>query len=235
MLIVAMPKSASSSLVSTLGSIHGFPTRQLKFGHLPIPAKTRYLGQVHSDFRDLSSDEVSLFARRDVIYKQHIPPTPNNLELLEDIRKVILLRNPAQVVSAYRRAKRRLGMHYLPGLDQSLDAQEWQQGARQVGLLDDLTDFHQRWMRHADASSLIVMYKELMADPTGVIRAIEAFMGLPPVEQRVTLDKKRYSRSTVYAIRWATQQSAKFLLKKIGVCRGKDNRLTTYDPNCSGD
>lgn len=110
MLIVAIPKSASTSLLATLSNVHGLPAEQLFQLKTSVPRELRLLHKYHSDMRELGDAEIQSLTRPNRIHKQHIPPTVNNLNRLSGVRKVLLLRTPKGVVEAYHRAETK-GLH----------------------------------------------------------------------------------------------------------------------------
>jgi hypothetical protein len=99
LLIVAIPKSASSSLVASVQEATGWAKSNagIRKQHLtPLPAPEGYgqLKRFHSEVAELTPDVVELLKQPDQIVKLHIAPTANNLALLRDVPKVVLLRRP---------------------------------------------------------------------------------------------------------------------------------------------
>lgn len=116
MLIIAIPKSASTSLMSTLGTIHGVPGRQVFFPDAPLAEGFDVLGRYHSGVREINTTLAARFAGESAVFKQHLPPTPNNVAQLRNRKKVILLREPDAIVAAFRRARRRFLSVSMTGL-----------------------------------------------------------------------------------------------------------------------
>jgi hypothetical protein len=200
MLIIAIPKSASTSLMVTLGRLHGIPSAQAFSQDTPPPPNLRVLHRYHSDIREISEEQVREFSSGGRIFKQHIPPTAGNLRLLSPVRKVILLRDPREVIGAYYRAEERR-MH-SPRLEfqDSQTLQDWLEAAGENGLLGDLEWFREGWVKEArenPAVNLIVEYSHLMETPTETVNAIESFFGLPE-STNLVLSKERYSRGPWY-------------------------------------
>lgn len=198
MLLVAIPKSGSTSLMVTLGRAHGLAVEQLFFPHLPPPSRTRVLHRYHSDVRELEKEVVHAFSTGDRIFKQHIPPTRDNLRLLRPIRKVILLRPPEEIVQAYFRAERR-GLHRPREEFRGCDtADDWVLRAGEIGLLDDLSWFQGGWREEGKAhpeQCLTIGFRELTRDTTRTVNAVESFLGLS-TSDAVSLSRERYSRES---------------------------------------
>lgn len=113
MLIIAQPRSASTSLIDTLGKITGKKCVQI-FNQggksykdiYPIPDGYAFLHKHHSDFRPVPVDHILKIAKnQNVIRKQHFPPTNNILEGIKNsgIPVVVLLRDPKQGMESYRK------------------------------------------------------------------------------------------------------------------------------------
>ena len=92
MIIVAIPKSASTSLMLTLGKYHGLEAKQdFSLSENDNPEHCQVLFNLHSDVRELSEEDVARMSDPEKIFKQHIFPSPNNLRLLERVKKVVML------------------------------------------------------------------------------------------------------------------------------------------------
>lgn len=193
MLIIAIPKSASTALMSTLGSIHGIPGRQVFFPDAPLADGFDVLGRYHSDIREIDTTLAAQFARESEVFKQHLPPTPNNVAQLRNRKKVILLREPDAIIAAYRRSRRRFLSVSMTGFNLLADEQTWLRTAKENGLYRDLDRFIAGWSDAAITNKLVIWYDELVADPTRTIKAIEEFWGLSPTTGPIRLARQRYS------------------------------------------
>lgn len=197
MLIVAIPKSASTSLLSTLGKVHKYESQQLSKlnDRLPV-SKTNFLGTLHSDMVELSSAEVSLFIDNKKIYKQHIFPSPHNRKILASAKKIILLRDPVEIIYAYRRGVQK-GIHkeFTP-FSKNLSEKDWLFLAQKTGLLQDLQFFNNQWIDDSknNKHNLLVTYQEYLSNPKSIINAIEHFYNLETSNRKITPVKARYSR-----------------------------------------
>ncbi|ABA88529.1 hypothetical protein Pcar_1280 [Syntrophotalea carbinolica DSM 2380] len=197
MLIVAIPKSASTSLVKTMGLLHGLPAQQKFFKDAPVPATTKLLHRYHSDIREFNSEQTDVFGDSGQFFKQHIPPTDNNLELVRGQKKVILLRDPREIIEAYYRASKKKIHKERDEFKNCTTVDEWHQAACDNGLFDDLQWFYDRWnseaKKHAE-ENLVIDYSSLIADSEFVINEIEKFFNLS-ISENVSLSKERFSRT----------------------------------------
>lgn len=200
MLIVAMPKSASTSLMVTLGKLHNLRSQQVFFPENAIPSNLRLLHKYHSDIREICESQVCQFSTSRQYYKQHVPPTDHNLRLLFKIKKVILLREPEDIIEAYYRAEM-TGVHETrKEFSSGKTIADWHDIAKRKGLLGDLRWFYDTWtdegIRHTDAN-LIVHYEDLVHNATKIVNDIEQHFGLPRTGV-VNLSKQLYSRYPLY-------------------------------------
>ena len=192
MLVVAMPKSASTALLRTLAERHRLQGHQVLFHRRPWPMEFQAIARWHSDMRVLGADDVGPFANPAAVYKQHIVPTDAHLALLADTPKVVLLRDPVEVIAAYRRAERATLSHPRPeffGLD-SLD--EWIARAEEIGALDELRRFRDRWQAEG---SQVVTYDELVNEVDSVFDVVEDAFSLDRTARPVQLRQERFSRN----------------------------------------
>ncbi len=197
MLIIAIPKSASTSLMSTLGHLHNLPYCQNRFKTRKPPENLTLLPKYHTDIRELHKDDVATINGSNRIFKQHISPTERNLSLLKQTKKVILLRPPHEIIEAYFRAEKRHLQKQLPEFAHCKTLGDWQKEARKIGLIDELKWFHNRWEKHAannKTKNLLVPFETLVTNQDKTINRIENFFHFPLSTQAVELYKKRYSR-----------------------------------------
>ncbi len=135
------------------------------------------------------------------INKQHVYPSENNLALLSDKKKVVLLSLPKEIVQAYRRSfKKKIHNRFLPGYTENMGGKQWAQQSEKDGLLADLTYFHNR--RTVDANienTLFVHYADYLGNPQQVVNRIEVFFGLKPTQEAIETAKERYSRRSKWS------------------------------------
>jgi len=200
MLIIAMPKSASTTLVATLGEAHGLPVESQRIRDEVLLRRKIAPGYWHAaqfhrrDFIEIDDRIASLIAARDLLAKFHFPPTQTNQAILRPVKKVILLRDPSEVVSAYRRGEE-TGSWPTKSYEFAFCFSEdgWQRRARDTGLIDELHRFAEGWREH-DGEKLVLESDELVADPRGVLARVEAYFGLP-VSGLAELRRERFSRA----------------------------------------
>ena len=201
MLIIAIPKSASSSLLHTLGKATGLPHKQLMFGDMPIPRESKVIHKYHSDIRILPEKTWQQLSDANGFFKQHGFPSPENLHALGNIRKVVLLRTPEDIISAYWRAE--MSHIHAPRKEfSSLETiDKWMHEAKENGLYDDLMFFQNCWIEEADRNPSfvhLIHYNQLMSDPTNTINGILRYFNLSEIPHTISLSRKRYSRGAAY-------------------------------------
>lgn len=199
MLIIAVPKSASSALIATLGAAHGLPngTERVRRGEIrkcSIADGFRELERFHRhEVAEVSDAVAAAVATRGELVKLHFPPTANNQAKLASTPKVILLREPEEVIRAYQRGDE-TGAFKLrhPRFCFCLSERAWMQRAIETGVLDELRAFVVGWKAH-EGDKLVVESRELTRDPKNAIARIEAYFGLPPSGQS-ELSQVRFTR-----------------------------------------
>ncbi|HEU4428627.1 MAG TPA: hypothetical protein VFT98_07725, partial [Myxococcota bacterium] len=156
MLIIAIPKSASTALAVTLSEAHGIPIASQRIRDewlIGAPRAPGYwqLGQFHRrDVVEIDERIARIVAARDVLAKFHFPPTPRNQAVLRDVKKVVLLRAAEEIVSAYRRGEE-TGAWRTKSFEFAFCFTErgWQRRAGATGLLGELRSFADGWRAHA--------------------------------------------------------------------------------------
>jgi predicted DNA-binding protein (MmcQ/YjbR family) len=216
MLIISIPKSASTSLRSTLGTINCFESVQLRFNANPRPFEFSILSDFHSDIRELTQNDTKIFSQNNIIYKQHIPPTNNNLYLLKNLKKVVLLREPKDIIEAYYRARQKRLSRNLGGMIDNSTLEEWIKSSEQNGLLEELNTFYKLWHAEQGENCLILQYKDLIENTKYSINLIHAFCDLPLITENIILEKKRFTRQNLFQDFLQNQiKSIKKHLKKL--------------------
>jgi hypothetical protein len=168
MLLIAQPKSASTSLAHTIAKTvninyklgiprddididcHGFDEIQ-KYHNNMIERPPIFIKQVVTG--------------RKTIFKEHLLPTDRHLRILEKFKKhkiVILLRNPDDSFDSYMRV-----LTKKPN--------------RNV-LLNDLQSFHNRymWWDSRQINTIIVYYQDLILNYVNTMRKIFKWYGITP-------------------------------------------------------
>lgn len=203
MLLIATPKSASTSLMRTLAErLHleaymgaegvGRETIQALEPSPGFPHLHTFHG---SDFKELSEDVAKFMVGRGCVYKVHVAPTPHNRRLLADAPKVLLHREPQEIVTAWRRAVT-LGIHHrLRPFDGLQTEAEWLARAEALGVIGrdgELERFRDGWL---EEDVLEIRFSDLVADPDRTVRAIELYWGFQSPAMPVTLAREKYTQT----------------------------------------
>lgn len=233
MLIIAIPKSASTSLMLTLGKYHNLEAKQdFSFSKNRNPENCQFLYKLHSDVRNLIDKDVSQVCNRNIINKQHIYPSSNNLLLFSNIKKVILLRSPDDIILAYRRSAMMNKRKLLPGYSIEMTENEWLEKSKSEGLYSDLMFFYEEWKEKAvPENTLFVHYQEYLQNPKTVLNKIEEFYELPLTQQKVKTIRARYSRRNgidafIFNYKSKGKNAFKWLLVQFGIENNVKQLLT---------
>nr|WP_200242381.1 hypothetical protein [Lamprobacter modestohalophilus] len=144
---------------------------------------------------ELNEKVANFLADRDILFKIHIFPSSNNLALLKNQKKVVLLRAPEDIVMAYRRgAETGVYRSRLNAFSGCNTEREWMEAAISSGLYDSLLFFHNKWKAETD-NVLHVDFEDLVRFPKLILNKIEVFWGLK-VTETSQLEKHKYSRSS---------------------------------------
>jgi hypothetical protein len=193
MLIVAIPKSTSTSLMSTLGQVYQRPATQDYLNEQPVPEGYSVIVRYHSDMRLITDEQARRWSGADAFFKQHVVPVDENREKLRGTKIVLLLRDPEEIVLAYRRAELARLHPERPEFAGCSTQQQWLNQAVRCGLLQDLQHWTQNWLDDP-GQKLVIQQRELVANPDKVVAAIADFWGLPHPQKSVELAYERYSR-----------------------------------------
>lgn len=211
MLIVAQPKSASTSLMAALGALTGLPAVQRKslesgaragvsFAEAFGP-RDEFAALPHSDMGErLPEDLLGGWLRdRATIFKQHVVPTEANLALLRATREpyVLLLRDPAESVASYDRIPPERAGAPVPGHAVARRLAD-EPGYREA-LGSAMRTFHARHRALAEElgpeRALVLDYQDLMERPRRTVnRALEFWGFAARAGWFYSLPKKRYYR-----------------------------------------
>jgi hypothetical protein len=182
MLIIAMPKSASSSLARSLSDATGVPVAN-RAARAPWKARPRaasfpLMAAIHhGDAYELAPSDAEALAAIDGVAKHHILPTANNTAVLAGVRRIVLLRDPDEVIDAYWRG---YATGVWPDAFKVLGAgrtiEEWRAAARTAGLDAELERFAGGW-RQAPGETLLLDYAGLTADSDRTLRQALDFFG----------------------------------------------------------
>ena len=182
MLLIAQPRSASTSLMDTLGKVTGLDAVQLfSVGGVsykkkyPTPTGYIFLHHRHTDFREVPVDHVvGKMADRSTFHKNHFPPTPEMLKLIRGTAKrvVILLRDPEAGMNSYKK----------------LNVVNYKKS------LGDLKKFNAEYRKLEGLENVcIVTYEDLIENTQSVLSRILTHyrLPLPSTLHTIELSKKR--------------------------------------------
>ena len=215
MLIVAIPKSASTSLATSLCELHGLTNATANINQIfkhRQPPGVNFLHNYHA--LPVIDDQLaeSVYSDETVLYKLHVFPTDKSLGNLRGRPKVVLLREPEEIVFAEKRAIESLIHSRRDEFADCSTEDEWMARAKEIGLYQDLRTFYDRWQDEAGENTLIVHYDELVERPQEVINRIERFLGWPESKDP-SLSKERYSGASRLSI---IRERGRRLVRKIG-------------------
>ncbi|MAW40598.1 MAG: hypothetical protein CMF27_06730 [Kiritimatiellaceae bacterium] len=200
MLIVAIPKSASSSLEHSIAKICKIKHHQTLFHTQPIPENCNKLHLYHSDVRTITNEQVDQFSSQKCIYKQHIFPSAENLHLLKKQPKIILLRPPEEIICSYYRAEKQHIHKQREEFKGFKSPEEWIEQAKKIGLLSDLNFFYEQWSAESKKypqTHFLIHYSELISQSEKTLEATINFLGLPYKTKKMELLKKRYACNSI--------------------------------------
>ena len=178
MLIIAQPKTASTSLLKTLSLI-----LKIKYRN----GMGKYKGwQLCKEFEELQKYHDTTIKRsykflkgwierKDIIYKEHILPTNDHINYIRKINKpiVIILRNPKNTMDNYKRLlnaklsnkdKKELQIERLKKIDMKL-------------FENDIKEFRKRWENAKLKKALLIYYNELVMCPYRICKTIVNHFG----------------------------------------------------------
>jgi hypothetical protein len=213
MLLIAIPKSASTALMETLARAHGLRCDMWRKWPGECSREFPAFHMQHSYGWELDAATADELASSPTLFKLHILPSTNNQALLNALPKVILLRHPDDIVRAYRRGQE-TGVYRqkTAAFDGCVTDDDWIARAREVGLHQDLTAFRDRWLAHPGEKH-IVHYEDLVRDPQGVLAGIERYWSLP-ASGVTELLKRKYTRLGAQSL--AEHKATEALWKETG-------------------
>lgn len=195
MLIIAIPKSASTSVMATLGSLHNMEATQdtTTPRSLNRPEGVAYLHRLHGDIREINPELATAWTTSKIIHKQHVFPSENNIELLACIKKQFFLEIQKMLFQHTKEGVEK-GIHALPkGFKYGLSKDEWLLIAKEVGLTNDLELFYNNWMKKPRSNTLIIQYKDVINKTNIILNKIEHFLNLSITGKEIKLERKQYS------------------------------------------
>jgi len=187
-ILIAQPKSASTSLLETLRKVG-----KLKGSKYKNPDSDRHLYQglslPHSNFQDCQDREhiIDAILSRDKLYQIHLPPTKNNRKIIKSAgdKVLILLRDPVGSVEGYTR-------HIYSGRRHNYA--KTKKKAKEH--LKVLTWFNEEWRsftKNNPELALIIDFEDLVLDNRHYINKAANFLSIPIVKKITKLNKARFT------------------------------------------
>jgi len=199
MLIIASPKSMSSSLKKYFSRKKGIHSEYILSKKLPLAGSLwHWFHRFTNACVQFDEDTAKkICSSKNTIWKFHVPPTLQNLSVFVPYKKVILLRDPKESIYSWRRTALKLNRK-IAGIpfDKSFlskSEEDWVKKADQEGLLLELERFCRGWGKHKE-NALHIDYNDLLKHPKKTVNKVEEFFGLP-ITKKVSLPKVRYTRS----------------------------------------
>ncbi len=185
MLLIAQPKSASTSLLYTIKEVlkirikEGIPKK-----HYEIDCENfSEIQKHHSNMIERSSLFIKrIIINKKILYREHLLPTKRHLIILDKLLKinkekiVILLRKPEDSFDSYLRLKNSV-----------IDKEQ---------LLKDLKDFYSIYIDFVQGKEdkiLLIHYKELVLNYKKTIKKVFSYYGYKPPKRLKSLKRKKYT------------------------------------------
>lgn len=218
-LLIAMPQSSSTSLMSTLSESFNVAATQRMFCRYVGNAKRSFgfegLSE-HSDTCALTERTLHEFTSNTRIYKQHIVPNKHNLDLIRSnlnrSRIVLLFRNVRD--SLHARCERALH-------EKQPKTKEWL-----VRRYDSLHRWNDTWYSVEHPNIMKVSFDDLSRNLSTVVHDVARFWNVP-IARSPDRKRARLVNTTHEACRWITK-------RRIGP-RGKMHRDGTICRHCDTD
>lgn len=198
MLLIAMPKSASTSVAATIAEIGGLKcSLGVPATKLDIPCEGyKEIQHYHNNMSERSGMFLlQTITGRKTIFKEHLLPTQRHLKLVKKIggKVVILLRNPEDATDCYKR----LDEKHFKRTGKHIDVDE---------IMKELAMFHDRWQwwKSTNKNAILVYYEDLVKNYRPTMKKVLKHFG---VKGRIkALKKLKYTG--------------------VGVARLKENEVT---------
>lgn len=195
MLIIAMPKSASTALHETLVAVTNAKMAEypeVDITNKPTVKQFSAIARMHGDCRKLPTSLLKQWAESNDVYKLHILPTKQHQRALQKEKVVILLRNSQDAILSYFRTYKNLGARY-PKFSDCDSQQEWLQQAEANGLSADMNKFYESWLNYS-GDHLLIRYADLVKNPQKVVKKVARYWNLDVSTNNIELKKSRYTR-----------------------------------------
>ena len=186
MLLIAQPKTASTSFMHSLAEIMKVP---FKNGHNRKAGDVNCQGYeqlqiYHGTMVKRSKAYLKAYIENGVLYKEHILPTPEHLKYIEEVGKpvVVQIRNPAECIASYKRV-----LSVIPDKQIDFDVME-----------KELELFRETYLQLTNNEIyMIIDYKDIVEDFTETVKKVIKHYGraVPTNVDQYKLQKRNYTWS----------------------------------------
>lgn len=210
-LILAQPKSASTSLMKSIGECNNVTYAQNFYtdsdfsikeklcirllGIKPERKKIREIfpahdypamSMAHSDVCDFQWITSRHKIRLDKeIHKQHFPPTPSNIEFFKETKKLVLIRDVEDTIESYLRVPNNNQFRTL--LKENLEFRDC--------LKEELERWRDGWLECKSPNLMVIEFHDLIADQSETIEKASRFFDLNKLGNEYVLSKERFYRN----------------------------------------
>jgi hypothetical protein len=212
MFLISIPKSASTSLSMALVKKHNLKYNNLPIEKtcMPLSKEKSFIEKRHGNMGDIRKEEANYFLEENCLYKRHLYPTKNNIELLKDQKKVILLRDPEGILHSWWRSRKNRTGSRVKEMNKYKNEKEYVKELKKNGTKKILDEFCKGWEKAAGKNDLIIYYEDLKNNPKETVNKVERHFGLSESKE-VKLPKMRYNRGSL--LRKFTKRSYSKLAK----------------------
>jgi hypothetical protein len=211
-LLIAIPKSASTSLMYTIANNFNLNCGQYFPNKNEITDYDTVLSKYHSDIGDFTPELVAKITKDNYVSKQHIFPSYTNIELFKNKKKIVLLRDPYDICLAYQRGVES-GYHRVRfNFKIGMSSNDWMIECEKSGLIEDLKKFSEKWMNKIDNNTLLINFENFKNFPEKTLKEIASFynLTLPKNKAFVTVNARK---TGIKKMNW--KQHYRLILNKI--------------------
>jgi hypothetical protein len=179
MLIIAMPKSASTSFSETLGKIINKKVRLI----LPSDKKDKIISgyeeitKCHCNMKERPEKLLDKLANDNIIHREHLIPSDHHIDVLRRVEKpmILLLRDPDDVFDCYNRM-------FEKNKNNTIDREK---------LKNEIRNYYTSWKKLNIDNILTIHYSELVLDYNRIIKEVVGH--LKCTGKIIPLLKKKYT------------------------------------------
>jgi hypothetical protein len=191
MLIVAQPKSASTSLLKSLAKIGklNFKNGQSKTVKDELCEGFDELQKYHTTTHKRSKEFLQTWCdRKDSIYKDHILPTKEHIDYLKDKKFIMLLRNPFDTLDNYVRMVEKYRSNKMSKKESEELKLELFLKIDFDKFSNDIYEYNKKWKE--TKLGLLIDYDELVMCPKNTLLKCIRYLGISIKDEVVLLKSK---------------------------------------------